>query len=66
MKVSRRRLVQVLTAAVAVEPEAAAQTPAGDAELEGARQYQRLSVQIVRQVQLPMSTEPAVKFTPRS
>jgi hypothetical protein len=69
MQVSRRKLLQVLPVAAAVPlvPEAVAQAPAAvDAELEGARQYLRVGVQVVRQVQLPMTTEPATRFVPRS
>jgi hypothetical protein len=71
MNVSRRRLVQVLTAVAAGAP-AEAQAPPGavsatpDAELEGARQYSRVAVSLVRRVPLDMATEPAMKFTPRS
>jgi hypothetical protein len=71
MKVSRRGLVQVL-AAVAAGAPAKAQAPPGavpptaDAELEGARQYSRVAASLVRRVPLPMSTEPAMKFIPRS
>jgi hypothetical protein len=68
MKVSRRKLLQVLpAAAVPLASEAVAQTPAPpDAELEAARQYLRTGAQVVRQVQLPMTTEPATRFIPRS
>jgi hypothetical protein len=68
MNVSRRKLLQVLPAAAAVPlaQEAEAQAPAADAELEGARQYLRVGAQVVRQVQLPMTTEPATRFIPRS
>ena len=66
MTVSRRRILQVLPVAAAV-PMADAQAPAtADAELEGARQYLRVGAQVVRQVQLPMATEPATRFIPRS
>ena len=71
MKVSRRRLVQVLTAVAAGAP-AEAQAPPGavpataDAELEGARQYARVAANLVRRVPLPMTTEPAMKFVPRN
>jgi hypothetical protein len=58
-----------LPAAVVIplSSELAAQTPAPvDSELEGARQYLRVGSQVVRQVQLPMTTEPATRFIPRS
>ncbi|MEO8097943.1 MAG: hypothetical protein ABI811_09605 [Acidobacteriota bacterium] len=75
MKVSRRKLVQVLSAAAATVPlqeSLYAQAPPNavpvnaDAELEGARQYSRTAAQVVRQVNLPIATEPAMKFVPRS
>jgi hypothetical protein len=71
MKVSRRKLFQValpvVAAAVPFSSEIAAQSPAStDSELEGARQYLRVGAQVVRQVQLPMATEPATRFVPRS
>jgi hypothetical protein len=68
MKVSRRKLLQVLpAAAIPLASEAVAQTPsASDVELEGARQYLKVGAQVVRQVQLPMTTEPATRFVPRS
>jgi hypothetical protein len=68
MRVSRRKLLQVLPAAAAVSlqaQEAPATSPAA-AEMEGARQYIRVGAQMVRQVELPMSTEPASRFVPRS
>ena len=67
MKVSRRRLFQVVLPAAAASSELVAQAPAsGDAELEGARQYLRVSAQVTRQVALPMTVEPATRFIPRS
>jgi hypothetical protein len=67
MKVSRRRLLQVLPAAAAT-PLQAQETPPtpADTELESARQYQRIAVQTVRRVELPMAAEPAMKFVPRN
>jgi len=69
MDVSRRKVLQlVVPAAAATVPigsELAAQTPA-DAELENARQYLRVGVQVVRQVALPMAIEPATRFIPRN
>jgi hypothetical protein len=70
MKVSRRRVLQVLPAAAAVpaytqenpQPRASQVTP----EDEEARQRMRLIAQIVRQVNLPMATEPAFKFIPHN
>ena len=71
MKVSRRKLMQVMlpaaAASVPLGSEMAAQTPANtDSELENARQYLRVGAQVVRQVALPMSAEPATRFIPRS
>jgi len=68
MNVSRRKLLQVLPVAAAVPlAELDAQAPAaGDAELETARQSLRVSAQIVRQVALPMTVEPATRFMPRN
>ena len=69
MNVSRRKLLQVLpvAAAVPLTSDISAQAPAStDAELEGARQYLRVGAQVVRQVALPMATEPASRFIPRS
>lgn len=72
MNVSRRKLVQVLTAAAAAVPLAnptEAQAPAApnaDTELEGARRYLSVGAQIVRQVPLAVSVEPALRFIPRS
>ena len=67
MKVSRRKLLQVLPVAAAAPIAAEAQAPAtADAELEGARQYLRVGAQVTRQVALPMTTEPATRFIPRS
>ena len=70
MKVSRRQLVQVLSAAAAAVPlasPAAAQAPpnaappAADAELESARQYLRVGAQVVRQVKLMNEVRPMIK-----
>jgi hypothetical protein len=69
MKVTRRKLLQALPAAAVVPlaSDVKAQTPApADAELEGARQYLRVGAQVTRQVALPMATEPATRFVPRS
>jgi hypothetical protein len=70
MKVSRRKLFQVALPAAAAVPfgaEIAAQAPpSADAELENARQYLRVGAQMVRQVAMPMVTEPATRFIPRS
>ncbi|MEP6961655.1 MAG: hypothetical protein ABI995_06235 [Acidobacteriota bacterium] len=74
MKVSRRKLVQVLSVAAAAPLQESLQAQAppaappanADAELEGARQYSRVAVSMLRQVPLPMATAPALKFVPRS
>jgi hypothetical protein len=67
MSVSRRKLLQAIPVAAATTLEAQAPQPAPvDAELEGARQYQRIAVQTVRRVELPMTTEPATRFVPRN
>jgi len=68
MNVSRRKLLQVLPVAAAVPlAELDAQAPAaGDVELAAAHQSLLLSAQIVRQVPLPMTVEPATRFMPRN
>lgn len=67
MKVSRRKLFQVALPAAAASSEMVAQAPpVADAELDGARQALSVSVQITRQVSLPMTVEPATRFVPRS
>ncbi len=65
MRVSRRRLLQVLPAAAAL-PAEAQENPQPKPEDIEARQRVRVSAQIVRQVELPMATEPAFKFVPRN
>ena len=67
MKLSRRLLAQSLAlgSAAAVTGTLTAQTVPGaaaDNELDRARAGLRASVQVVRSVKLPMSTEPAVQF----
>jgi len=66
MKVSRRKLLQVLPVAAA-QASAQAQPPASaDPDLENARRSLQASARAVRQVMLPQATEPASKFIPRS
>jgi hypothetical protein len=66
--VSRRKILQALPLAAApLGLQLTAQAPpTQDADLEGARQALRVSAQIVRQVPLPMTVEPATRFIPRS
>ena len=68
MKVSRRALAQTLIAgaAVATLPGQAPPAPAGDAGLTQARTQLRNMALVVRAVPLPMSTEPATRFQPRT
>ena len=65
MNVSRRRMLQVLPAAAAASAEGQ-EAPQQSREDEEARQRLRTSAQIVRQVALPIATEPAFKFVPRN
>ncbi len=66
MNVSRRRVLQVLPVAAAA-PLAAQESPAAisNADIEAVRASLRGAAQVVRQVELPQSTEPAVRFVPR-
>jgi hypothetical protein len=68
MKVSRRTLARtLLTAAAGATLQAQAPQPVSpDVELEQARAQLRTAAQIVRAVPLSMSTEPAMRFQPRT
>jgi hypothetical protein len=66
MRVTRRRLVQALTASAALEIPAPAQDRPNDPLLDAAQQGLRLNASLVRQVQLPATTEPATKFSAKS
>jgi hypothetical protein len=66
MRVTRRKLAQILTAAAAATAtvEALPQTPApaADEELRSARADLRANALRIAQVKLPMSAEPAFRF----
>ena len=64
MRVTRRKLAQILTAAAAVTTtlEAAPQAPSADEDLRSARADLRSNALRIAQVKLPMSAEPAFRF----
>ncbi len=61
---SRRTLAGVLAGAAAASAMRAQEhpQPPADAELEAARRRQRASTQVIAQVPLPMTVEPAFQF----
>lgn len=64
-KLTRRRIGALLATAGAATQIAPAQAPAraeGDPDLEAARQQARSNAQLIGQVKLPMTTEPAFHF----
>lgn len=68
MKVSRRALAKTLVAgtAVATLPGQAPPAAPADAEVTQARVQVRNAASIVRSVPLPIATEPATRFVPRT
>jgi hypothetical protein len=64
MRVTRRKLAQILTAAAAATTtlDAAPQAPSADEDLRSARADLRSNALRIAQVKLPMSAEPAFRF----
>ncbi len=62
MKVSRRKLAQILTVGAVTVAAQAPPKPDADTELQSARAQLRGEAQAISRVPLPMTTEPAVHF----
>jgi hypothetical protein len=62
MKVSRRKLAQILTVGAVTATAQAPPRPDADGDLQSARAELRGSTQAISRVPLPMAVEPAFHF----